>query len=289
MVSEAGTTNGAATAATSTAAAATVLGNAGGGKDFDWKGTLGDEFAALEPTITGKGWKSPADAVKAYTEAQKLVGKGGQGGLTVPKDDAPAEDWAKFYDGLGRPKAPADYKLPVPEGQDDGFAKTAATWMHEAGLSPRQATGLATKWNEFVASQQQAEEAAFAQKSASELGTLKKEWGAEYDANIEFSKRAQRAAGLTEEEGAALERSLGLAKAVKLMAQLGRSMREDSLEGNRGGSFKLSAAEAKEKLEANKADPNFRKALLDRYDPGHKRAVEEQDRLQRISMGMAPT
>lgn len=269
----------------------TVLGAGNGGQPFDWKGTLGDDYAAHESTITAKGWKSPADAVKAYTEAQKLVGKGGQGGLSVPKDDASPEDWGKFYDAAGRPKTAAEYDLQVPQGEPDDFAKAIAPKLHEAGLTKRQAAAVAKSYNEIapaiMKAREEAEDAAFAQKSASDLGALKKEWGAEYDANIEFSKRAQRAAGLTEEEGAALERSLGLGKAVKLMAALGRSLREDSLEGNRGGSFKMSAEEAKSKLEANKADPTFRKALLDKYDPGHERAVKEQDRLQRLAMGMA--
>lgn len=266
----------------------TVLGAGGGGQPFDWKGALGDDYATHESIIQGKGWKSPADAVKAYASAQALLGKGGQGGLQLPKDDAPAEDWGKFYDSLGRPKSADEYKLTVPDGQDDTFAKTAATWMHEAGLHPRQASALAGKWNEFVEAQAKAEEEAFGQKSAAELGQLKKEWGNEYDANVEFSKRALKAAGMTEEEGAALERALGLGKAVKLMAQLGRSLREDSAEGDRrGGAFKMSAEDAKARYQANQADEGFRKRLLDRYAVGHKEAVEEQDRLRKISMGMA--
>src|SRR5690606_13670120 len=90
------------------------------------------------------------------------------------------------------PESPDAYALPVPDGQGKEFATEAAKWMLEAGIPVAQAQTLATKWNEYAVAQQQAADQARQQQDEADTDALKKEWGGQYDANIELGRRAVR-------------------------------------------------------------------------------------------------
>lgn len=153
------------------------------------------------------------------------------------------------------PESPDGYTLPVPEGEDGAFAKTASAWFHEAGIPPAQAEKLATKWNEFAAAQRaaaaEAEAAAEAQAEATfkeQDASLRKEWGDKYDANIELGKRAFREFGFTEDIVDAVEAKVGPAELFKIFAKIGRGLGEDTAVGVGRGSNTLTFASAAEKL-----------------------------------------
>lgn len=136
------------------------------------------------------------------------------------------------------PETADGYALPVPEGEDGAFAKTAASWFHEAGVPPVQAEKLAAKWNEFAATQKaaqaEAEAAAEAQAQAkfeSETAALKQEWGAKYDANIELGRRAFSQFGFTQDIADAVEAKVGPAQLFKIFAKIGEGLGEDSALG----------------------------------------------------------
>ena len=118
--------------------------------------------ADADPELIGHvqnaGWKDPADAAKSHRELQKLFGADRHGRtVVVPKDDAPAEEWAAFHDRLGRPKTPAEYGIAVPEGGDAKFAEAVAGKLHELGISGKQGQALAAWWNEQAQSVQAAQ------------------------------------------------------------------------------------------------------------------------------------
>lgn len=153
------------------------------------------------------------------------------------------------------PETPDGYTLPVPEGEDGAFAKTAASWFHEAGIPPAQAEKLAEKWNEFTAEHHRlaAEAEANAEKQAeakfkADDSALRKEWGDKYDANIELGKRAYREFGFTEDVVDAIESKVGSAELFKIFAKIGQGLGEDTALGLDKGSNTLTFASAAEKL-----------------------------------------
>ena len=94
-----------------------------------------------------KGWaekiKSTDDLFKAYDHSQQLIGKRPAG---IPTADASDDEWNQFYKAMGRPDEPT-YDFPEVEGLPEGFdasayKETAAKIMHEAGLTPKQASKL---------------------------------------------------------------------------------------------------------------------------------------------------
>lgn len=172
---------------------------------------------SLREYATTKGWKAPDEALKAMKELEASY----------------------------TPPASADaYKLPVAEGDSGEFAKTAATWFHEAGVTQTQAEKLAAKWNEFAVAQQSAQTEAQKQAEASAktaneegLNKLRAEWpGEKYDENVELGRRAVKAAGVSE---AVLEKlythGAQDADLLKMFAFFGKQFKEGTLVPGGGG------------------------------------------------------
>lgn len=160
--------------------------------------------------------------------------------VTMPGKDATPEEWAAFYEKL-RPENADAYELPVPEGDDGAFAKEASAWLHESGLSKEQAGKLAGKWNEYVASQQQATaaaEAAAAQaqhvKNTAEQGELQQEWGQQFEANMHHAKMAVQQ--FLPKEGAgdiigAIESKIGYKATIQFLHNIGTRLGEHDAAG----------------------------------------------------------
>lgn len=111
-----------------------------------------NSFNIPEP-YKGKGWvekiKSPDDLWKALDGAQSLIGKRPAG---IPANDAPDEEWEKFYAAAGRPENPDAYTLSDIEGVDISEAKKeAAGILHAAGLNTKQAAKV---WDMYLQSVQ---------------------------------------------------------------------------------------------------------------------------------------
>ncbi len=176
-----------------------------------WHESIQD--AGLKAFIEGKGFKDASEAAKALQDLE---------GQTAKPESADA------------------YKLPVPDGQDGAFAGEAAKWMHEAGIPVAQAQALATKWNEYQASQAQAADLARQQQGEADVSALRKEWGGQYDANVELGKRAVRTFVGEGQDAQALlssmEGAIGAGQLLRLFHRIGTNLGEGSLAPNGGNS-----------------------------------------------------
>jgi hypothetical protein len=108
---------------------------------------------SIPETYKDRGWvekiKSPDDLWKTLDNAQSLLGKRPAG---IPANDAPPEEWERFYQAAGRPETPDKYELKDPEGIPEGLDITEAKQralglMHKSGLTQRQAENL---WKEYM-------------------------------------------------------------------------------------------------------------------------------------------
>lgn len=199
--------------------------------------------------------------------------------LQLPGDDATPEQMAEFYKALGRPEKAEDYGIAAPDGVDGGFAKDAAAWMHEAGLNAKQANALAGKWNEYVAAQQAAAEQQFQVQAENDMATLQKEWGQNYDRNIELARRAARGFGVDQPSLDKIERAIGTKGLMSMFANIGQGLGEHSFEGNGNANpFGMTPEAARVRIQDLKAD----KAWRDKFLAGDAEAKSEWDRLHRI-------
>lgn len=249
-----------------------------GGQQGQWFDSYPEE---VRGTIQTKGWQSPADVIQSYTNLEKLLGADKAGrGVVLPKEDADASEWNQVYDKLGRPKSPADYKLPVPEGETGEFAQVAAGKFHELGLTAKQAQGLAEWYNAQAQEMQSSQFNQLAQNSEQEMASLQQEWGKEYDANIEAARRATRQFGLEAPTLEKIENAIGTKEMLQLFAKIGKGVGEDSfVDGSRSTGFGMSPEAARVRIGQLKGDREWSA----KYLGGNADAKAEMERLMRAA------
>ena len=243
-----------------------------------WYSQLSEETRGFVET---KGWQSPDDVVQSYTNLEKLLGADKSGrGVVMPKEDAAAEEWGKFYDRLGRPKSADEYNLPVPQGDTGDFAKKAAGKFHELGITAKQAQSLAEWWNMNADEMQSSQVNQQMQNAEMEMNVLQSEWGKEYDANIEAARRATRQFGVKEQMLEKIENAIGTREMLKLFANIGKGVGEDSfVDSGKTGAFGISPEAARVRIGQLKADPEW----SSKYLGGNADAKAELERLMRAA------
>lgn len=235
----------------------------------DWTQTIPSEDT--RNWITAKQFKDPGALAESYRNLEKLVGAGPDKIIKLPTDDKP-EAWNEVYNRLGRPEKADGYKIPVPEGGDANFAKTAAEWFHSAGLTQKQAETVAAKWNEFAGAQAQGQAESMVVKGTEQRQALEKEWGAALEQNLGVAKKAAAAFGFDQATIDALQSAMGYDGVMKFMHNIGSKVGEDSFVsgagGNNGGVPTPSQATAE--IALLRKDPDFANRLT-RGDADAKR------------------
>lgn len=220
---------------------------------------------------------------RSYAGAAKMVGmdKGRIVALPAEGDEA---GFAELYAKLGRPEAPDKYGFKPPEGitvdakLQEGFAKTA----HQLGLNVKQAEGLYAWWNGEGKAAGEVIAARNAQALQAGEAALKTEFGAAYTQNMDLAHKALAHYG-TPALNAELEHTGdgNRPEVVKMFAKLGRQLSEDGIlgKGGGGGDQLASPTEAKQQINALRADKGFSAAYNNSRDPGHADAVARMQKL----------
>lgn len=246
----------------------------------DWLSGLSEDDRGY---VGNKGWQDPESLLKSYRHLEEVLGaRDGGRGVVLPKDEGDQEAYDKVYEALGRPKAAEDYGLgelmaDYPAA-DPGFMSSMGQAMHKAGLSTRQAHGLAQAFRE-------AEQAIMEQHRREHNEGVAQVAGS-------FSPEDKRAAksgfdflGVSDQEARLIEQFLGVPRAAEVFKKIGRALGEDQAPAGNGAGDPVgsSATAAKEKISALRADPLFSKRFLD----GDREAVAQMERLSRIAAGQA--
>lgn len=170
------------------------------------------------------GYGSYKEFVSAADEALGLKERA----IVKPADDAPSEEWDRFYASVGRPDGPDGYEIPDDAGDPQlvsGFKQKA----HELGLTTQQAKNLFgwyTEAEKAMDTQRREQLQAGAEKVRE---TLKEEWGSEYDTmlkNIERFKLKYGSAEVAQElNNPAIGNNPNL---IKLLARAGADLASDN-------------------------------------------------------------
>lgn len=143
-----------------------------------WKYQLKGE---LQENAELDKYKTLSDAMNDFLEVKRRADEM----VSIPGDDADEEAKKAFREKFGVPENPQDYKLPAVEGVKDADTSNIRSIFHEAGLNQPQAEKVFGKiMSEFATEQQQAQQRL---KSRVESNTeeIKREWGDNYEANLE--------------------------------------------------------------------------------------------------------
>jgi hypothetical protein len=244
-------------------------------------------FKALAPDLVDnlqiRTHKGVADTYKGFASLHKLVGFDK---IPVPAEGSPDEVWGQVADRLGRPRTPAEYKLPDPRaaGLDEKtlapreFIDGVLQDMHAAELTQRQAERLLTRWNKRIAAHAQATARAHQEATAAADTALRGEWGAQYEANGALAERFLRSTMPAEQfEGAkSLLEQPGMRRYFHGLA---RQLQEPNPDTHATPPADV-AAQAEAKLNAIRATRNH--PAFDRDHPEHAAANAEVMRLQEI-------
>lgn len=244
----------------------------------DWLAGLPDEDRGFVAT---KGYRSPADLVRAYRGAERLIGRPVDSLLVVPGEDATPEDWDRVYGRLGRPQNADGYRF-----ESEGDERTDA-WLrehaHRAGLNQRQAVALRAGIYENAEAQRAAIQQAARDALEQTTAELTREWGGAFDEKEALAQRAldffagdQAAADAL--KGRLVRAGLMDAAMVRGLVRLGEALAEDGLIG-KGEGFGKSPAEARAEIDGLQLDAEFMKAYGDRTHPGFKAANARMQRL----------
>lgn len=238
--------------------------------------------AELKGWVQAAGVQGAEQAASKAWNLEKMMGADRAGRTVVlPVDQSDPKAWEPVYEKLGRPATADAYKLDIPEGADAGFAKTAATWFHGAGLTQSQAQNVTKAWNDHIAQATSAQQAADAASLQAEHAALAKDWGTgpAADAQKEMGRRAAQKLGLDETAIGALEKVVGFSKVMKAFAKMGELMGEGRTEGlGDGGSFGMTPEAAIAQRARLMSDREFGK----RYVAGDASAQEQMRRLDEI-------
>lgn len=224
-----------------------------------WWDTVKDP--EVKTWLGNKKYADAETALKGHWSLERLMGAD-KAGRTVmlPKDDTDAEGWKALSTKLGVPATADGYTLPMPEGADPAFSKTAAGWFHEAGVPPRAANLITEKWNAFIGEQVKAGEAADKAESEKQMTALEQQWGAKFPEQRELAQRGFRefAAQFGLDDKAALDRAesvLGAANLTKFFAGIGALNAESAFAGADGkGQFRTTVADAQAQIDQINTD-----------------------------------
>lgn len=233
------------------------------GVSAKWFDSFAD--ADLKGYATNKGWESPEIAVNSFRNLEKLAGAPPEQILRIPKSDAPAEEWSKVWEKVGRPADPKEYGFKAPEGGDAKFPEWASKTFHEIGVPKQMATKLAEKFTEFQSALQAERDTVYAAEIEKQNGALKTEWGAAYEQNIGKAKLAAQSLGVDGETIDKLEKAMGLAGVMKFFHTLGSKIGESDFVagggGNKGFGGVMTPGQAQARIKELQTDIEFGKKL----------------------------
>ena len=250
----------------------------------DWKGSLPDDLK-LDPSLTDI--KDVESLAKSYVHGQKMIGKDR---IALPGKEATDEEWGTFYNDLGRPATPQDYKFgerpTLPEGMvyDDDFEKEYRDMAHGAGLTTAQAKALYDNYNGYMANKSEVQGETLQAQRTEWRDSLKKEFGKAYDERIDLAKRAVETYGDGNHKEWLNVSGMGdNPMMVKLFATIGSGLAEGKSDAGADRAFVMTPDQAQAEIARHNRDEDFTKAYHDSEHASHAAAVVKMDNLFKMA------
>lgn len=238
-----------------------------------------DEDLRNNPSITK--YKTFDDFAKGHLELSKMIGKEK---IVIPKEDAPAEEWNKFFEKIGRPSELTGYEVPefkdLPEEVKmrqenlEAFKQKA----HELGLTKKQFAelyALQTELSKNVFNQQKEQLEQMTQKTETDL---RKEWGAAYEKKVDGAQQVINTFFKGKGINKAFEVLANDKGFVSAMADLAEKLGEDVIKGSPRTTMTPKEAEK----EYNETMANPQHAFFNDLHPEHQAAVDKMIELRRM-------
>ena len=212
---------------------------------------------------------------KSYVNAVKMIGGNPDNLISLPQE---GESWDEIYNKLGRPDQANGYDF----GEDDeGVLDDFKEFAHYNNLTQDQADNLLGLFSDLQEEDAINEEQAMEDLKVQSTIELQRNWGKNYDGNLDYARRAY--AQFASPELSEVLDGTGLGnhpEMIRAFSKIGQMLGEESLAVGTGlGRTQQSPQAAQEEIQALYADKDFSKSYRDNRDPNHQTAMKKMDRL----------
>lgn len=204
-----------------------LLGNAQGAADKAAETQREWMKGLSEPLQKSKSLSKFTDVdnlAKSYVELESELGKR----VRIPSQDASSDEWAKYYEKVGRPKSPDEYAINRGKA-DDTFVSEFKKAAFSAGLSSSQADLIFGSVVKVTENGQRSQMEAYTARMKEADMLLRKEYGPQYESKVADARKAYEV--LFDEQLRGEIAESGLAnnpRFVHVLAELGPQIRGDS-------------------------------------------------------------
>lgn len=157
-----------------------------------WRDTLKDE----KHINVASRLNSPADAMQAIIDLRTQNSKS----VRVPDEKAPPEDVAKFHKAIGVPEKVEGYEIKLEEGVALGDAdkmvlEAVLPLAHKAGVPAKAMNDFVNQYAKLAGQLQADAVKKIGDFAAAAAADLKREWGNDFDANLNLANRTAEQLG----------------------------------------------------------------------------------------------
>lgn len=224
-----------------------------------------------------KLFTDPEQIVERYQNLEKLRGVPEDRLLRLP-EKMEGDEARSVFQRLGAPKEAKGYELPTNETTDKGFNDWAQNTFYDMNITKSQGQGLANKFNEYVAAQTKAQSEAAQVNRSNQDQALRKEWGGNYEKNVEIAKQGVKILGLDSKTLDLMETIQGRDQLFKTLHKIGVGVGESTFVDGQQASVET-PEQAETKIKELMNDKKFAK----RMSKGEVDARSEWDRLHKVA------
>ncbi len=205
--------------------------------------------------------------------------------VKIPNQQASQEEWARFFNDMGRPNEATAYQLTASQASfyDNELVEDFKNIAHKAGLNQQQAQIVHDGMVEILSEKYKQAQMACEYNRQNMAQKLQQKWGANYELKLKKAREAAHYFGLKTKDIDSLENIIGSQAVLENLSRIGEGLTKDtSLMDMKLQPAVISAQTAKQKRAELSRDESFLAALMDKSHLGHKEAVAELDRLNNI-------
>lgn len=236
--------------------------------------------------ITQKGFKSPEALAESYKNLEGKFSTSPDKMLVLPEKmegDAARAVWER----LGAPKEAKGYEISKgDEKADPKFVEAIQGIFHKNNLTKDQAQGVAKEYEAYANSQLKEQQEANVNAIIQGDAALKKQWGAQYDSNIEIAKQGVKILGLDAKTLDLMEAVQGREALYKTLQKIGVGVGESNFVDGQSANpqtNEMTAEQAGAELKSLMNDKKFYKQL----EKGNTEARARWDKLNQLASGDA--
>lgn len=246
---------------------------------MDWANGFKNE--EVKSYIAQKGFKSPESLAESYKNLESKMGAPADRMLVLP-EKMEGDAVKSIFERLGMPKEAKGYDFVGKDVKDakPEMVEKIQNIFHSATLTTSQAQAVAKGYDDMVQAQAQVQAEATKNAIIQADASLQKQWGAEYERNVEIAKQGVKILGLDAKTLDMMEALQGREQLYKTLQKIGVSVGESSfVDGAAQNAQALTPDQAQEEIKSLMKDQKFYKKL----EKGDKEANERWSKLNQIA------